>query len=112
MSWAAHVMSPSTEWPDRDMIKCRPHRAPITRRGYWQFKVDEVRMKGVDGICKGGCQAIADTGTSLIAGPSVEVAKINAVRQYSLGGTFDKQYSVETKIAITTTPAGVLCSQI
>ncbi len=52
----------------------------MNRRGYWQFDVDEVHMKGVDGICKGGCQMIADTGTSLIAGPTVEVDKINAVR--------------------------------
>ncbi len=63
-------------------------RTKVNRRGYWQFDVDEVHMKGVDGICKGGCQMIADTGTSLIAGPTVEVDKINAVRHVcSLGST-------------------------
>eukprot|EP01132_Coremiostelium_polycephalum_P009078 gene9078-11118_t len=53
---------------------------PLTNQTYWEFKLDDVQMSGNSlGFCGSqGCRAIADSGTSLIAGPSQFVNAINA----------------------------------
>nr|ACP18833.1 aspartic proteinase 1 [Chrysomela tremula] len=48
---------------------------PVTRKGYWQIKMDKAVVDS-NTLCDGGCQAIVDTGTSLITGPSDEIEKI------------------------------------
>ncbi|XP_065291012.1 lysosomal aspartic protease-like [Dermacentor albipictus] len=50
---------------------------PVTKKGYWQFRMDGIKISGRTTFCKRGCQAIADTGTSAIVGPSDDIAKLN-----------------------------------
>jgi len=49
----------------------------VTRKDYWQFKLDGISFNSYK-YCVGGCQAIADSGTSLLVGPTVEIANLNA----------------------------------
>ncbi|KAM0735582.1 Lysosomal aspartic protease [Formica fusca] len=48
---------------------------PVTEKGYWQFTMDSVTVG--DNNVAGSYQAIADTGTSLIVGPSDVIDNIN-----------------------------------
>ncbi|KAM9846099.1 nothepsin [Aulostomus maculatus] len=49
---------------------------PVTAKGYWQIKMDSVAVQGVSSFCPHGCQAIVDTGTSLIAGPTNDILSL------------------------------------
>lgn len=53
------------------------HYVNVTRKAYWQIKVNGLEVGNQLSLCKGGCQAILDTGTSLIAGPGEEVRALH-----------------------------------
>ncbi|KAK1801411.1 hypothetical protein P4O66_023083 [Electrophorus voltai] len=59
---------------------------PLSSETYYQVTMDSVSINGQIVACSGGCQAIVDTGTSLIVGPTSDISNINAW----LGATTDQ----------------------
>ncbi|CAI0625951.1 unnamed protein product, partial [Linum tenue] len=64
---------------DPNHFKGKHTYVPVTQKGYWQFDMGDVIIGGkpISGYCGRGCSAIADSGTSLLAGPTTVVAMIN-----------------------------------
>ncbi|XP_072310000.1 nothepsin isoform X2 [Eucyclogobius newberryi] len=58
---------------DKDFYTGEIHWIPVTARSYWQIKIDRIAVQGTSSLCQKGCQAIVDTGTSLIGGPPSEI---------------------------------------
>ncbi|XP_076884300.1 cyprosin-like [Bidens hawaiensis] len=63
---------------DTNHFKGEHTYVPVTQKGYWQFDMGDVLIGDkTTGFCDGGCAAIADSGTSLLAGPTAVITQIN-----------------------------------
>uniref|UniRef100_A0A8C6VNE6 Peptidase A1 domain-containing protein n=1 Tax=Naja naja TaxID=35670 RepID=A0A8C6VNE6_NAJNA len=51
---------------------------PVSRKMYWQIPLESVKIQGQIVACKNGCEAIVDSGTSLITGPLLDIKKLQA----------------------------------
>merc|ERR1719420_807693 len=52
--------------------------APVSHQSYWQVKIEDITFNNTPtGLCEGSCQVAVDTGTSMLAGPSDLVDKLN-----------------------------------
>lgn len=104
---------------DPDHFKGEHVYTPVTKRGYWQVDMGDVLVGGKStGYCAGGCQAIIDSGTSLLAGPTVIVTEIN----HAIGATgvvsqacktvVDEYSDLIIELLIDQVAAGKICKQI
>jgi len=71
---------------------------PVSQESYWDFEMDKIEVPGVS-ICPDGCVAIADTGTSLLVGPTDDVQKINE----AIGATTSNSTACTSKAALLLT---------
>ncbi|KAL9234928.1 hypothetical protein vseg_009740 [Gypsophila vaccaria] len=63
---------------DSEHFKGKHTYVPLTKKGYWQFEMGDFLIGDYStGFCAGGCAAIVDSGTSLIAGPTNVITEIN-----------------------------------
>uniref|UniRef100_A0A224XNX9 Putative aspartyl protease n=1 Tax=Panstrongylus lignarius TaxID=156445 RepID=A0A224XNX9_9HEMI len=78
-------------WNDYYFDSSKIDYIPLSKVDKWQFSMDFISSardkKAL--FCKGGCEAIADTGTTMIIGPSAEISAIHeyigAQENYGLG---------------------------
>ncbi|KAG8577910.1 hypothetical protein GDO81_010323 [Engystomops pustulosus] len=61
---------------DSSLYKGPIHWIPLTDKSYWQIRLDNIKVHGKVAFCPDGCEAIVDSGTSLITGPSDDIKKL------------------------------------
>uniref|UniRef100_A0A8C5PKW5 Peptidase A1 domain-containing protein n=1 Tax=Leptobrachium leishanense TaxID=445787 RepID=A0A8C5PKW5_9ANUR len=52
---------------------------PVTVQKYWQITIDSITINGQVVACHDGCEAIVDTGTSVIAGHQEPISRIQGI---------------------------------
>ncbi|ELV10246.1 Pepsin F [Tupaia chinensis] len=77
------------------------HWVPVSRPTYWQGTVTDISVNGEVIACDGGCQAIIDTGTSLLTGPRDPVLNIQEL--INAQHSYDGEYAVDCN-AVHTLP--------
>ncbi|CAG9840535.1 unnamed protein product [Diabrotica balteata] len=65
--------------------------SPVSRKLYWQVTAQGISVENHN-LCQNGCEAVIDTGTSLIYGPTEDVEVINK----AIGAQFDYSEGVYT----------------
>jgi hypothetical protein len=62
---------------DPSLIAGPIHYHKVIDPYYWTLQADNILLDGKDvGFCPGGCRVIADTGTSLMTGPSSDLSSL------------------------------------
>jgi len=62
---------------DTSLLDGPLHYHPVIDKYYWMIKADNILINGEDvGFCTKGCKVIADTGTSLITGPTDDLFRL------------------------------------
>lgn len=62
---------------DNDHFEGKLNFHDVTDKYYWLLDADNILVGGKDiGICKHGCKVVADTGTSLLTGPSDDLMNV------------------------------------
>ncbi|NXM45644.1 CATE protein, partial [Gymnorhina tibicen] len=61
---------------DHSLYKGSIHWVPVTEKSYWQIHMNNIKIQGRVAFCSHGCEAIVDSGTSLITGPSSQIRRL------------------------------------